>query len=193
MRSYAPDGVMWRQIYFFKAASPTQGRAFDGMHARPRGAEVRTHLPAVSKVICCQGGVKAYGNAEVTDHALLLVLHQDVGAFDVPVGNGDFRPAAGGVIAVEVGHPVHQRPRHFLQVHPAQYVSGEIVLEVAPAVVGGDEPVLSAWPRTPVLSREELQDTVMLEAGVREDLALVLPGRILLTGKDLHRHRLVLP
>jgi len=39
---------------FLKAASPTQGCAFDGMHARPRGAEVHTHLPAVSKVICRQ-------------------------------------------------------------------------------------------------------------------------------------------
>lgn len=156
----------------------------------PRG---RTRLPAVGKVIYRQGRVEAYGDAEVTEHALLLVLHEDVGAFDVPVGDGDFRPAAGGVVAVEVGHPVDQRPRHLLQVHPAEDVAGQVVLEVAPAVVGRDEPVLPAGPRAPVLGCEELQDAVMLEAGVCEDLALVLPGGVLLTGEDLHRHRLVLP
>lgn len=152
-----------------------------------------TCLPAVGKVIHCEGRVEAYGDAEVAEHALLLVLHQDVGAFDVPVGDGDFRPAAGGVVAVEVGHPAHQGARHLLQVHPAQDVAGKVVLEVAPAVVGGDQPVLPAGPRAPVLGGEEPQDAVVLEAGVGEDLALVLPGGVLLAGEDLHGHRLVLP
>lgn len=152
-----------------------------------------TCLPAVSEVVHRQGRVEAYGDAEVTEHALLLVLHQDIGAFDVPVGDRDFRPATGGVVAVEVGHPAHQGACHLLEVHPAQDVTGEVVLEVAPAVVGGDEPVLPAGPRAPVLGGEEPQDAVMLQAGVGEDLALVLPGGVLLAGEDLHGHRLVLP
>lgn len=109
------------------------------------------------------------------------------------MGDGDFWPAAGSVVTVEVGHPAHQGACHLLQVHPAQDMAGEVVLEVAPAVVGGDEPVLPAGPRAPVLGGEEPQDAVVLQAGVSEDLALVLPGGVLLAGEDLHSHRLVLP
>lgn len=152
-----------------------------------------TCLPTVGEVIHCQGGVEAYGDAEVAEHALLLVLHQNVCALDVAVGNGDFRAAAGGVVAVKVGHPTHQGPGHLLQVHPAQHVVGEVVLEVAPAVVGGDEPVLPAGPRAPVLGSEELQDAVVPEAGVSKDLALVLPGGVFLAGEDLHGHGFILP
>lgn len=152
-----------------------------------------TCLPAVGKVIHGEGGVEADGDAEVAEHALLLALHQHVGALDVAVRDGDLGAAAGGVVAVQVGHPAHQGPGHLLQVHPAQHVAGQVVLEVAPAVVGSDEPVLPAGPRAPVLGREELQDAVVSEASVGEDLALVLPGRVLLTGEDLHGHSLVLP
>lgn len=152
-----------------------------------------TCLAAVGKVIHGQGGVEADGDAEVAEHALLLVLHQHVCALDVAVRDGDFGAAAGGVVAVQMGHPAHQGPSHLLQLHPAQHVVGQVILEVAPAVVGGDEPILPAGPRAAVLGSEELQHAVVPQAGVGEDLALVLPRGVFLAGEDLHSHRLVLP
>ena len=65
---------------------------------------VRLYLPAVGQLIHRQRVVQAQGQAEVTQAAGQVVLHQDVGALYVPVSDGHFVATAGGVVAVKVSH-----------------------------------------------------------------------------------------
>lgn len=60
-------------------------------------------------------------------------------------------------------------------------------LEVPSRVEGGDEPVLVL--HLPLFCCEEVEHILVPQVRVGEDVLLVLPGRVLLAGEDLHGHR----
>ena len=53
--------------------------------------DMSSHLPAVGQVVHGQEVVQAESQAKVTQAARQVVLHQDVGALQVPMDDGNLR------------------------------------------------------------------------------------------------------
>lgn len=71
---------------------------------RGKGDPGLTYLPTVGQVIHRQGRVQTQGKPKVTQAAGQVILHEDVGALEVPVHNGHLGPPAQGVVTVQVSN-----------------------------------------------------------------------------------------